>query len=182
VSRAANFVDRLCAPFAKRERSSFAAARDPARLAETARPIAIALCIGVLLAASAAVGTDAWPLWRRFAYWLPLVVLVTALGLQVAARVQGLPERLPHPVLEWLAITALLSVPGALIVWGYTGVWGGFAFGPELLLGVLGPTVVINAIMTALIMLADRPGPQTHARSPTTEDTGQHAEVKPASG
>jgi hypothetical protein len=130
---------------------------------DIARNLAIAGAAGLFLTFIGALGTGALPLPLRLAYWLPLMLGGTVIGHLVSWSVGRLPRARTNPWVFGALIAVAVSVPITLIVWGYGALlFGGAAALPNLM-PLFGSVLVISLAMTAIIVLADRPGRVTHA-------------------
>jgi hypothetical protein len=126
---------------------------------------AAAVAAGVFLAIVGAFGTGTAPLLTRLIYWVPMIVVGTALGFFVALRTMRRPKIGESQVLVWVIVTALVALPGTLLVLGYTVLIFGAA--PRSLPTLFLEVTVVSGAATALMMLINRPGPATHAAPPT---------------
>jgi hypothetical protein len=124
------------------------------------RSFIIATAAGLFLTFVAAMDSGRLPLATRLAYWMPLMWGGTLVGHGVAWLVERLPRA---PTNSW-ALGAVLSVTIALpitfIVWGYSRLMFG---GAPPRAALFGSVLVISAAMTAIMILAGRPGRVTHA-------------------
>jgi LytTr DNA-binding domain len=122
---------------------------------------AAAAAAGVFLAVVGAFETGTAPLLTRLIYWVPLVLAGTAAGFFVALRTMRRPKIGENQLLVWAIVTALVSLPGTLLVWGYTLLIFGAQPGslPILFLDV----AIVSGAASAIMMLINRPGPATHA-------------------
>ncbi|MCS6626437.1 LytTR family transcriptional regulator DNA-binding domain-containing protein [Roseibacterium beibuensis] len=129
------------------------------------RGVGVAVGAGVVLALTGAFGTDIVPLWVRFAYWVPLI-LVGAVWAHLCSR---LIERAFDPdERPWLTI-ALLSAatagPVVVLVWLVTGlVFENEIYPLNRLVHFIGPVLVVTVAISAINVFLGRSTPlQTHA-------------------
>lgn len=130
------------------------------------RSYAIAACAGLFMALVAAFGMDSVPLWKRLAYWLPVMTIGAAVGHAVAAFASRRPRLGENRLLMWATITSLVSIPAAPLVWVITSLMFGFRLDAASLFYFAGAVVPVSAAMTAITMLVNTPGPATHAPVP----------------
>lgn len=126
------------------------------------RNLGIAAAAGIFLAFSGAMGTDELPLTQRLLYWLPLMVAGGLVGHVVSLAVSNFPIARANLWLQGAVLSFVIALPVTLVVWGYTSLM----FGPFPLRaapGLFGGVLVITAAMTAILILANRPGRVTHA-------------------
>ena len=134
-------------------------------LARFDRGVGVALGAGVVLALTGAFGTDYAPLWLRFAYWVPLI-LVGAIWAHLCSR---LIERAIDPdERPWLTVAALSAVtagPVVLVVWFVTGLaFEGEVYRVGRIVHFIGPVLVITVAISAINVFLARPRPvETHA-------------------
>jgi DNA-binding LytR/AlgR family response regulator len=126
---------------------------------------AAAAFAGVFLAAVGAFGTGERPLLTRLVYWVPLILAGTAAGFAVALRMMRRPKIGENQVLLWAIVTAAVSVPGTLLVWGYTALV--FGSPPSSIAMLFLDVVIVSGAAAAIMMLINRPGPATRAAPPT---------------
>jgi DNA-binding LytR/AlgR family response regulator len=135
--------------------------------------LAAAVAAGVFLAIVGAFGTGERPLFVRLVYWVPLVLAGTLAGFAVALRMMRRPKIGENQVLLWAIVTVAVSVPGTLLVWGYTRLlFGTLSSLPILFLDV----ALVSGAASAIMMLINRPGPVTHAAPPSA--SGASATVR----
>ena len=126
---------------------------------------AAAAAAGVFLAIVGAFGTGAQPLLTRLIYWVPMIMIGTAVGFFVALRTMRRPKIGENQLLVWAIVTALVALPGTLLVWGYTAlILGG---SPRSLPTLFLDVAIVTGAAAALMMLINRPGPATRAAPPT---------------
>lgn len=129
------------------------------------RGVGVAVGAGVVLALTGAFGTDIVPLWVRFAYWVPLI-LVGAVWATLCSR---LIERVIDPdERPWLTVAALSAAtagPVVILVWLVTGlVFEGHIYPLARLVYFIGPVLVVTVAISALnVFLSRSPPVQTHA-------------------
>lgn len=140
------------------------AAGQPAAWTHWARTIGIAAAAGLFLAFTGAMGTEPLPLAQRLLYWLPLMVAGALVGHVVSLIVSGFPIAQANVWLYGALLALMIALPVTLVVWGYTSFMLG-AFPPRALPGMFGAVLVISAAMTAIMILANRPGRVTHAQA-----------------
>jgi hypothetical protein len=130
---------------------------------------AAAVAAGVFLAVVGAFGTGEAPLLTRLIYWVPMIVIGTMLGFAIALRTMRRPKIGENQVLVWAIVTALVALPGTLLVWGYTVLI--FGASPRSLTMLFLEVAIVSGAATALMMLINRPGPATRAAPPTPSGT-----------
>lgn len=126
---------------------------------------AAAIAGGAFLAIVGAFGTGSAPLVTRLIYWVPMIVVGTAIGFAVALHTMRRPKIGENRLLVWGIVTVLVALPGTLLVWGYTFLILGVAPGslPVLFLDV----AIVTGAASAIMMVINRPGPATRAAPPT---------------
>ena len=125
---------------------------------------AAAAAAGAFLAIVGAFGTGERSLLTRLVYWVPMILVGTGAGFFVALRTMRRPKIGESPALLWAIVTALVALPGTLLVWGYTALILG---GPPRSLPVLFLDVaIVTGAAAALMILINRPGPATRAAPP----------------
>jgi hypothetical membrane protein len=141
------------------------ASRTAALLREHGKGLAISVVAGLFMAVVGAFGTDDEPFWLRALYWVGLIVAGALISIGVASVVRGrgwLEER------RWAQaalITALISPPITLLVWGVTTViWGTTPY-PHLI-ALFPPVLAVTAVMVVITEYANRTPLQTHAGAP----------------
>ncbi|MFZ4121044.1 MAG: LytTR family DNA-binding domain-containing protein [Caulobacterales bacterium] len=130
------------------------------------RIMAVGVGVSAFLALTGAMETIQWPLWRRFAYWTPLMLLTTPIAViwhPVADRLALLQR---WPIGLWLVTSCLVALPITLVVWAYTRWFNGWPMDPGLLPAFYGPTLTVTLAMVGLGILLDRRGVMTHAPVP----------------
>jgi DNA-binding LytR/AlgR family response regulator len=129
------------------------------------RGVGVAVGAGVVLALTGAFGTNIVPLWLRFAYWVPLILV----GAVWAHRCSRLIERIVDPDEQpWLTVAALsvaTAGPVVVLVWLVTGlVFENEIYPPDRLIHFIGPVLVVTVAISAINVFLGRPAPvQTHA-------------------
>ncbi len=126
---------------------------------------AAAAAAGVFLAVVGAFSTGTAPLITRLVYWVPLMLVGTGAGFFVALRTMRRPKIGENQLLVWAIVTALVSLPGTLLVWGYTVLIFGSL--PSALPILFLDVAIVSGAASAIMMLINRPGPATHAAPPT---------------
>lgn len=129
------------------------------------RGVGVVIGAAVVLSLTGAFGTDLVPLWRRFAYWAP-VILAGAVWATLCARLIGRwidPDERP-----WLTVAVLSAAtagPVVVLVWLVTGLaFEGRIYPPGRLVGFVGPVLVVTVALSALNVFLGRAAPiQTHA-------------------
>jgi hypothetical protein len=125
----------------------------------------IATAAGVVLALSGAFGSAGAPLPLRLAYWVP-VMLAGALWGHVCSRlIDRWIDMDERPWLTVVALTGAITGPVALLVWFVTGlVFEGEVYPLRVLPFMVGPTLIITAVMSAINVFLGKAQPvQTHA-------------------
>lgn len=126
---------------------------------------AAAAAAGVFLAVVGAFGTGERPLLERLIYWVPMMLAGTGAGFAVALRMMRRPKVGENQILLWAIVTAVVSVPGTLLVWGYTLLV--FGREPTSLPVLFLDVAIVSGAAAAIMMLINRPGPATHAAPPS---------------
>ncbi len=127
------------------------------------RIMAVAVGVSAFLALTGAMETIQWPLWRRLAYWTPLMLVTTTLVVLWHPLAEKLPLLQRWPMALWVVTSALVALPITLVVWAYTCWFNGWPMDPGLLPGFYGPTITVTLAMVGIGMLLERPGAVTHA-------------------
>ena len=125
---------------------------------------AAAVGVGAFMAAVGAFGTGSAPLLTRLVYWVPMIVVGTLAGTLIAIRARRRPKIGENTVLVWAIVTALVTLPGAIMVWGYTALIFGSA--PPSILMLLIDVAVVSGGASAIMLLINRPGTVTRAAAP----------------
>lgn len=129
------------------------------------RGMAVAAGAGVVLALTGAFGTNNIPLWMRFAYWVPLI-LIGAIWAHLCSR---LTERIVDPDEQpWLTVAVLSAAtagPVTVMVWLATGLFFQREVYPvDRLADFIGPVLIVTVALSAINVFLGRPAPvQTHA-------------------
>lgn len=125
----------------------------------------ISVIVGVLLAFTGAFGMTGASFHHRLLYWLPVMIIGASWGHVCAQVIERWIDFDRKPWLGALVLTAAMSVPLTVIVWGYT-VWL-FEQGrhPEVarLIYFFLPVTVVTGAMSALNIFLQRQPVQTHA-------------------
>ena len=130
-----------------------------------ARGMGVASAAGIVLSLLGAFGTVEVSLWLRLLYWVP-VMLAGALWGHASSRLIFVwidPDEKP-----WLAVMALsaaITGPVSLLVWGATGfVFEGQMYPLSALPYMVGPVLTVTAVMSAINVFLGKAQPvQTHA-------------------
>jgi DNA-binding LytR/AlgR family response regulator len=154
-----SFVDQLIRRLAKRkQRAPRGFNRD-----KVMRDAGLSAAAGLLLAILGAAGTDAIGFPARVLYWVPLMMALTGVGWTIAVLFARLAPLRTAPV-AFAVVTMTTGIIAAIIVVVWSAPFlAGTAQGAPPLQEVLAPALAIAAAMTALVMLLERPGPQTRA-------------------
>lgn len=129
------------------------------------RGVGVAVGAGVVLALTGAFGTSIVPLWLRFAYWVPLILI----GAAWAHLCSRLTERFIDPDEQpWLTVAALSAAtagPVTVMVWLATGLFFEREIYPvDRLVHFIGPVLIVTVAISAINVFLGRPAPvQTHA-------------------
>lgn len=129
------------------------------------RGVGVAVGAGVVLALTGAFGTNIVPLWLRFAYWVPLILVGAAwahLCSRLTERVIDPDER---PWLTVAALSVLTATPVTALVWLVTGlVFENEIYPAGRLVYFIGPVLIVTVAISAINVFLGRPAPvQTHA-------------------
>ncbi|MGE0046702.1 MAG: LytTR family transcriptional regulator DNA-binding domain-containing protein [Hyphomonadaceae bacterium] len=131
------------------------------------RNLAIAAAAGVFLAIVGALGMGEAPLWRRLLYWVPLMLIGALFGGAIAGIVMRLSPRARGNA--WL-LGALVSLAVAVLsvgfIFTYTSLFWRMNIPPAAWPAFFGTVLVMSIAMTAIMVMANHPGVQTHARAP----------------
>lgn len=122
---------------------------------ERLRGMAIALVAAGFLAVAGAFGTAEVPIWARFAYWTPMMVLGSAWGGFCSRRIYRDGDR-GRPIASAVLLTTAIAVPLTAVVWAATSILFGRALSISTLPAFLGPVFVVSAAMTGISILASR--------------------------
>ncbi len=158
-------------PFAKREMSggqAHAAREASGWKRRLVRNLAVALAAGLFLSFMGAMETMDWPLTRRLLYWIPLMMMLTPIGMVADLLAPRLPAPLQPPAIMWGVMSLGLAVPITLFVWLYTSAFNGWAPNPAALPVFFGATLTITLAMTGIGVLMEHPGALTHAQPAPT--------------
>lgn len=129
------------------------------------RSFAAALVAGVFLALVGAFGSGDAPLHLRVLLWVPLLLVSTVFGQLIGVRMRRRPRIGESTLAVWAATTLLLTGVVTVFAWGYTGLIFGNMAGRSLLF-FFAATALVTGVVTAIMMLINRPGPATHAAAP----------------
>ena len=137
----------------------------PSRDRNVMRGFAVAVAGGVVLALSGAFGSGAAPLWLRFLYWIPLMIVGGLWGHLCSTLVRRWIDMDERPWLTVAALTATISGPLSVVVWAVTGlVFTGGLMPLAALPYMLGPVATVTVAITAInVFLAKGDPVQTHA-------------------
>lgn len=142
------------------------AARDIAVFFITSwRSFAAALVAGVFLALVGAFGSGSPPLYLRLLLWVPILLFGTVVGQLIGIRMRRRPRIGESAVAVWALTTLLVTAVVTGFAWAYTGLIFGNAAGRSLLF-FFAATGLVSGVVTAIMMLINRPGPATHAAAP----------------
>ncbi len=122
---------------------------------------AAAAAAGAFLAIVGAFGTGTAPLLTRLFYWIPMILVGTAVGFAIALRTMRRPKIGENQALVWAIVTAFVALPGTLLVWGYTVLIFGAL--PRSLPMLFVEVAIVTGAASAIMMLINRPGPMTRA-------------------
>jgi DNA-binding LytR/AlgR family response regulator len=120
---------------------------------------------GAVLAFTGAFGMTDPGFLHRLLYWLPLMFAGSAWGHVCSRMLERWIDYDRRPWLGALALTAAMSVPLTLFVWGYT-VWifeGGRHATLERLIYFFMPVTVVTGVLSVLNIFLQRQPVQTHA-------------------
>lgn len=127
------------------------------------RIMGVGLAASAFLALTGAMETIQWPLWRRFAYWTPLMLFATPIAVVWHPLAERLTLAHRWPIALWIVTSGVVSFPITIVVWAYTRLFNGWPMDPGLLPYFYGPTLTVTLAMVGIGMLIERPGPVTHA-------------------
>ena len=123
---------------------------------------AAAVAAGLFLAAVGAFGTGQASLPLRLIYWIPMMVAGTVAGTLIVLRTMRRPRIGENTLALWAIVTALITVPGTFVVWGYTALIFGAGVPRSLAFLFVEVGIVVGAA-SAIMMLINRPGFVTRA-------------------
>jgi hypothetical protein len=126
------------------------------------RGLAVAAAAGIFMASVGAFGTGEMGFGQRLLYWAPTMLVGSLLGFGATLATRRRPQIGDNPYLLWAVVTLAVSIPGALLVWWYTGLMFG-ARGLDELPYFFVPVALVSAAMTGVMMAVNRPGAATHA-------------------
>lgn len=122
---------------------------------------------GLFLALSGAFGTLEAPLWRRLAYWLPVMLAGGLWGHLTSILIRRFVELDDRPWAHVGLLTALISGPVTLFVWLVTGpVFGDGVYPLRTLPLMFLPVVTITGVMSLANVFLTRQLVETHAAPP----------------
>jgi hypothetical protein len=138
--------------------------------AEAISSATIVACAAFFLSASAAFGTNAAPMARRFVFWILLLALGTLANRGARAYCLSIPSLVRRPILTTLGLavglsTVLTPLNVAMVGWMFGRLGDGWSW----VMYVFGTSVTVSVAMSVLHILAARrratdPAPiQTHA-------------------
>lgn len=127
--------------------------------------LAISSAAGVVLAFTGAFGMTGAPFLHRLMYWLPLMIGGAAWGHVCSQIVERWIDFDRKPWLGALVLTAAMSAPLTLIVWGYTVFLFEHGRHPAVgrLIHFFFPVTVVTGVMSVLNIFLQRTPVQTHA-------------------
>ncbi len=140
---------------------------------EWLRTYLIAIGIGALLCLTGANGTNAFPLGRRLAFWLIVMVAGTAIAQLSHA---WLDRKLRLRVWQEVAVmTVAITPPITIVVWLVAAVLDGAMPNLQALPGLIPPVVVVSACMAVLHATVNRVPLQSHVHpaEPIPAPTGE---------
>ena len=127
--------------------------------------VAIALAAGVILAFTGAFGMTGAGFGQRLIYWLPLMLVGAIWGHVCSHWLERWIDLDRKPWLGALALTAVISVPLTVVVWGYSVFL--FEHGQHPMVGRLVqffvPVTVVTGVISLLNVFLQRTPVQTHA-------------------
>jgi hypothetical protein len=131
------------------------------------KALAVGAAAGLFLTFVGAMETGRLPLWARLAYWMPLMLGGTVVGLLLSWAVGRIPRARSNTWAFGATLAVIIAIPITLIVWGYTHFFfNGASSSFPSLVGLFGSVLVISVAMTALMILVTAPGRVTHAPPP----------------
>lgn len=135
------------------------------------RGVAVALGAGVVLALTGAFGTIEAPLWVRFAYWVPLILIGAAWAHACARLVERAIDPDERPWLTVAALSAATAGPVVLLVWLVTGpVFHGAIHPLDRIDDFIAPVLVVTIAISAVNVFLARPrAVRTHAAAAGSE-------------
>lgn len=127
--------------------------------------LAISCAAGVVLAFTGAFGMTESSFLTRLVYWLPLMIIGATWGQVCSQVIERHIDFDRKPWLGALVLTAAMSLPLTLAVWGYT-VWlfeQGRHATPDRLVYFFVPVTVVTGVLSVLNIFLQRAPVQTHA-------------------
>lgn len=125
------------------------------------KALVVGALAGLFLSFVGALETGRLPLPIRLAYWMPLMLGGTVVGLLLSWAVGKIPRARTNTWAFGALLAFVIALPITLIVWGYTRLL--FATNGPPLGPLFGSVLMISAAMTALMILVTAPGRVTHA-------------------
>lgn len=130
------------------------------------RILLVATAAGVFLASIGAMETMQWSLPKRLLYWVPLMVMLSPVGILGDLIKPHLPSPLQAPLVFWLLASVCIAVPITFVVWFYTAQFSGWPMDPDALPIFFSATLTITLAMNGIGVLMEHPGAITHAPVP----------------
>jgi hypothetical protein len=127
------------------------------------RALFVCAIAGAFLAFIGAFGMDDLPLWRRLAYWVPVMVAGGLVGTASARLVLAAPWFASRQSLAIIASVLAMTPPLSLLVWAMTALSFGRPLSLEALVESVPPVLVVSAAMTGISWLMERRPRETHA-------------------
>lgn len=125
------------------------------------RSFAAAGAAGVFLALSNAFDMASMSLAWRILYWVPTLLVGTAIGRFTGQRIARRPQIGESTLALWAILSALLTLVMAVISWGYLRFLIGVA--PNISIYYFtGSVGLVSGAVTAIMILINRPGFATH--------------------
>lgn len=122
---------------------------------------------GLFLALSGAFGTLEAPLWRRLAYWLPVMLAGGLWGHMTSLLLRRFVALDDRPWLHVALLTGLISGPVTLFVWLVTGpAFGAGVYPIRTLPLMLAPVAAVTGVMSLANVFLARQLIETHAAPP----------------
>jgi DNA-binding LytR/AlgR family response regulator len=126
------------------------------------KTFAVAFAAGVFLALVGALGSGGEPLGIRLVYWVPMLLAGAVIGQLAGPWTTRRPRIGENALLVWAIVTVLVTIPVTALAWAYTA----FIFGgsdTRAFFYFLTSVTLVTGVVTAIMMLINRPGPATHA-------------------
>lgn len=135
----------------------------------------VALVAAPVMAVLAPLGTGAVPWWPRFAYWLLLMLAGAALGLGASVLVERWGRLKHRPIVQGLAVAALMALPLTLLVALASSLFFGRGmFGLRASLILFGIVLMIATVFSTITVLLEHHG-QGAGQAPVDEATAARA-------